>query len=61
MTMYTVHVCVYIFILLSGCFGEKYNLYGDAGQAYAVEVNLGHPYQKVVNTLLRSFRLLTKA
>lgn len=49
MNMHRIRVCVHIilFILLSGSFGEEYNLYGEAGQAYAVEVSLGHPHQKV--------------
>lgn len=50
MIMYRIRVCVqiFLFILLNGSFGEEYNLYGEAGQAYAVEVNLGHPHQQVI-------------
>lgn len=48
--MYRIGVCVHIFlfILLSGSFAEEYNLYGEAGQAYAIEINVGHPNQKVI-------------
>lgn len=39
----------YFFVLLivsvTSC--EEYNLYGDAGQAYAFEIDIGHPKQKV--------------
>lgn len=27
---------------------EEYNLFGEAGQAYAVEIKIGHPQQKVI-------------
>ncbi|XP_035450161.2 beta-secretase 1-like [Spodoptera frugiperda] len=33
-------------IYLRYTFGEVINLYGDAGEAYAIEVNIGHPHQK---------------
>ncbi|KAH9630146.1 hypothetical protein HF086_004852 [Spodoptera exigua] len=33
-------------VSLSYSFGEEINLYGDAGEAYAIEVNIGHPHQK---------------
>ncbi|OWR52353.1 beta-secretase 1 [Danaus plexippus plexippus] len=39
----------YFFVLLivsvTSC--EEYNLYGDAGQAYAFEIDIGHPKQKL--------------
>ncbi|KAJ8723376.1 hypothetical protein PYW08_003288 [Mythimna loreyi] len=34
------------FVCLSYSFGEEINLYGDAGEAYAIEVYIGHPHQK---------------
>ncbi|XP_047990585.1 beta-secretase 1-like isoform X2 [Leguminivora glycinivorella] len=36
-----------VLVSLSYTLGEEFNLFGDAGQAYSVEVNLGHPPQKV--------------
>ncbi|XP_061714332.1 beta-secretase 1-like [Cydia pomonella] len=35
-----------VIVSLSHTLGEEFNLFGDAGQAYSVEVNLGHPPQK---------------
>ncbi|XP_063535017.1 beta-secretase 1-like [Cydia strobilella] len=35
-----------VFVSLSYTLGEEFNLFGGAGQAYSVEVNLGHPPQK---------------
>lgn len=41
----------FTFVICLACvskiIAEEYNLYGDAGQAYALEVNIGHPHQKV--------------
>lgn len=42
-------ICI---VFLNLICGEKINLYGDAGQAYSVEVYLGHPHQKVCMTLV---------
>ncbi|CAB3226964.1 unnamed protein product [Arctia plantaginis] len=35
------------FVFFNFICGEEINLYGDAGQAYSVEVCLGHPHQKL--------------
>lgn len=61
MTMYKIGFCVYIFlfILLSGSFCEEYNLYGEAGQAYAVEIGVGHPHQKVNKVFKTSINVRT--
>ncbi|KAJ0183226.1 hypothetical protein K1T71_001202 [Dendrolimus kikuchii] len=34
-------------VCLGNALGEEFNLYGEAGQAYSVDVNLGHPHQKL--------------
>lgn len=39
----------YIFVLITEVRGEVYNLYGVGGQAYALEISIGHPPQKVQN------------
>ncbi|CAH2047058.1 unnamed protein product, partial [Iphiclides podalirius] len=31
----------------NNCSAEEYNLFGEAGQAYAIEIQIGHPYQKL--------------
>lgn len=41
------YVILMCFACVTKITAEKYNLYGEAGQAYALEVNLGHPHQKV--------------
>lgn len=38
---------VKLYCLLCSAYSLEYNLYGDAGQAYSVEVLLGRPKQKV--------------
>ncbi|XP_021192086.3 beta-secretase 1 [Helicoverpa armigera] len=35
-----------LMLSLSNCFAEEINLYGDAGEAYAIDIYLGHPHQK---------------
>ncbi|XP_045499289.1 beta-secretase 1-like [Colias croceus] len=34
-------------LLINYIYCEEFNLFGDAGQAYALEVNIGHPPQKL--------------
>lgn len=43
----TVLLCLFINYVFC-----EYNLYGDAGQAYALQVNIGHPPQKVFHHLV---------
>ncbi|XP_073955035.1 beta-secretase 1-like isoform X2 [Choristoneura fumiferana] len=38
--------CALLAFILHQALGDEYNLFGDAGQAYSVEVNIGHPPQK---------------
>uniref|UniRef100_A0A1E1WAL9 Peptidase A1 domain-containing protein n=1 Tax=Pectinophora gossypiella TaxID=13191 RepID=A0A1E1WAL9_PECGO len=42
-----VSFAIFLFVFLSKCYGEEYNLSGEAGQAYAIEINVGHPHQKL--------------
>lgn len=42
--LFILPICV---VCLNLAYGDEINLYGDAGQAYSVEANLGHPHQKV--------------
>lgn len=37
----------FLFTVLNKSTCEDFNLYGDAGQAYALEIEIGHPPQKV--------------
>lgn len=37
----------FLFIIVNKSTCEDFNLYGDAGQAYALEIEIGHPPQKV--------------
>ncbi|XP_031766604.2 beta-secretase 1-like [Galleria mellonella] len=41
------YISILFSFLLNAVCGEDYNLHGDAGQAYAIEVYLGHPSQKL--------------
>lgn len=34
-------------LFISYVYCEEYNLFGEAGQAYSIEINLGHPHQKL--------------
>lgn len=38
---------IIVLILAEFIVAEEYNLFGIPGQGYVVEVNLGHPHQKV--------------
>lgn len=38
--------------------GEEYNLFGDAGQAYSLEIYMGHPKQKVPTNLFTTFEFI---
>ncbi|KAM3965006.1 beta-secretase 1 [Aphomia sociella] len=42
-----IFIAIVISFSLNAVCAEDFNLYGDAGQAYAIEVNLGHPPQKL--------------
>lgn len=44
--------CALLAFILHLALGDEYNLFGDAGQAYSVEVNIGHPPQKVNQEIL---------
>ncbi|XP_059049945.1 beta-secretase 1-like [Achroia grisella] len=47
MTKMLLYVVFLFSFLVTVLCSEDYNLYGDAGQAYAIEVFLGHPAQKL--------------
>lgn len=36
-----------VFLFVNYIYCEEFNLYGDAGQAYALPIIIGHPPQKV--------------
>lgn len=36
-----------LFVIFYKTSCEDFNLYGEAGQAYALEIEIGHPPQKV--------------
>ncbi|XP_047531001.1 beta-secretase 1-like [Vanessa atalanta] len=46
--MFITSLCYFfLLIILNKSYCEEFNLYGDAGQAYALEINVGHPEQKL--------------
>ncbi|XP_045449857.1 beta-secretase 1-like [Melitaea cinxia] len=46
--MFTTSLCYFcLLFLLNNSYCEEYNLYGEAGQAYALEINIGRPEQKL--------------
>lgn len=53
-------VSSYFFVLaiVTAASCEEYNLYGEAGQAYALEIEVGHPQQKVFLFELHNYKYL---